>query len=158
VENVIDGTEFHPDQHNVTFDVKKPGRVYFSNDGGIWMSENSGNVLINKNPGYVTTQFYCAAMHPGKGSSYLIGGTQDNRSLQMTEPGLSSGRIVWQGDGMFCFIDQNEPDIQIVSSQNGNYGISFDGGVQFFSGTSVDGSFFNRSGYDDDANILYGQI
>ena len=122
------------------------------------MSNNSGIVLINKNLGYVTTQFYCAAIHPQKGSPYLLGGTQDNRSLQISKAGLSEGNIVWPGDGMFCFIDQDDPNIQIVSSQYGNYGLSIDGGNEFTFGTDIDGEFVNRSGYDDRANILYGQI
>ena len=147
----------HSDQHNITFDPKKQGRVLFSNDGGIWFSNNGGQTITNKNIGYVTTQFYCAAIHPGIGSTYLLGGTQDNNSLQLTEAGLSSSRSVWGGDGIYCFIDQNEPDIQIVSSQNGNYGLSTDGGVDFGLGSDVNGSFINRSGYDNDANILYGQ-
>ncbi len=148
----------HVDQHNITFDPKREGRVLFGNDGGVWLSNNGGQTIIDKNLGYVTTQFYCAAIHPEVGSPYLLGGTQDNNSLQITDAGLSPANSVWGGDGMFCFIDQNEPDIQIVSSQNGNYGLSTDGGLDFGFGATVNGSFINRSGYDDDANILYGQV
>lgn len=148
----------HVDQHNITFDPKMQGRVYFGNDGGIWMSTNGGQTIIDKNEGYVTTQFYCGAIHPEVGSPYLLGGTQDNNSLQITEAGLAPSNSVWGGDGIFCFIDQNEPDIQIVSSQGGNYGLSTDGGGDFGFGATVNGDFINRSGYDDDANILYGQV
>ncbi|HEY3387407.1 MAG TPA: PKD domain-containing protein, partial [Saprospiraceae bacterium] len=150
--------DMHVDQHNITFDPKKPGRVLFGNDGGIWLSENGGQTIFDKNEGYVTTQFYAGAIHPDAGSPYLLGGTQDNNSLQITEPGLAPANSVWGGDGVFCFIDQNEPQFQIVSSQGGNYGFSEDGGNDFGGGTSVDGAFINRSGYDDLANILYGQV
>ncbi len=148
----------HVDQHNITFDPKIQGRVLFGNDGGIWLSENGGQSISNKNAGYVTTQFYCGAIHPDEGSPYLLGGTQDNGSPKITQEGLSSGNSVWGGDGVFCFIDQNDPNIQIVSSQNGNYGLSTDGGQNFNAGVSANGSFINRSGYDDDAQILYGQV
>ncbi len=148
----------HVDQHNVTFDPQRQGRVLFGNDGGIWESINGGQTISNKNDGYVTTQFYAGAIHPNAGSHYILGGTQDNNTLQITEPGLSPANSVWGGDGVFCFIDQNEPDTQIVSSQNGNYGLSLDGGGEFGAGAAVNGSFINRSGYDDEANILYGQI
>lgn len=148
----------HVDQHAIVFDPKMQGRVYFGNDGGIWMSNNGGATIQDKNAGYVTTQFYCGAIHPGVGSPYLLGGTQDNNSLQITDNGLSPANSVWGGDGMYCFIDQNEPNIQIVSSQNGNYGLSTNGGTSFGFGSTVNGSFINRSGYDDDANILYGQV
>lgn len=149
--------QIHVDHHFISFDQKVPGRVFYGNDGGIWMSNNSGGTILNKNPGYVTTQFYCGAIHPDAGSPYLLGGTQDNNSLQITEPGLSPANSVWGGDGVFCFIDQNEPELQIVSSQFGNYGFSDDGGDNFGFGADVNGSFINRSGYDDNANILYGQ-
>lgn len=149
--------QIHVDHHFIGFDDKVPGRVFYGNDGGVWMSNNAGGSIQSKNTGYVSTQFYCAAIHPDAGSPYLLGGTQDNNSLQLTEPGLSPANSVWGGDGVFCFIDQNEPEIQIVSSQFGNYGLSTDGGQDFGFGADVNGSFINRSGYDDDANILYGQ-
>ena len=150
--------DMHVDQHNITYDPEKPGRVLFGNDGGIWLSENGGQTIFDKNEGYVTTQFYAGAIHPDAGSSYLLGGTQDNNSLQITEEGLAPSNSVWGGDGVYCFIDQDNPDFQIVSSQGGNYGLSNDGGNDFGVGTSVNGDFINRSGYDDRANILYGQV
>ncbi len=148
---------FHVDHHAVIFDAKKPGRVYYGNDGGFFMSNNYGQSITTKNLGYVTTQFYCGAIHPEVGSPYLLGGTQDNGSLQLNETGLSPAEKVNFGDGMFCFIDQDNPATQLVSSQGGNYNRSFDGGQNFEDGVSVNGGFVNRSGYDDRANILYGQ-
>ena len=150
--------EVHVDHHNITFDPKKQGRVLYGNDGGIWLSENGGVSGTDKSSGYVTTQFYAGAIHPAAGSPYVLGGTQDNNSLIISEPGLSPSRIALGGDGIFCFIDQNEPNIQIVSSQNGNYVLSTNGGTSFGLGAAIDGDFINRSGYDDNANILYGQI
>jgi photosystem II stability/assembly factor-like uncharacterized protein len=148
----------HSDHHNITFDPKKQGRVLYGNDGGIWLSENGGISSIDKSFGYVTTQFYAGAIHPDAGSSYVMGGTQDNNSLIISEAGLSPSRVALGGDGVFCFIDEDNPDIQIVSSQNGNYALSTDGGISFGAGASIDGAFINRSGYDDKADILYGQV
>ena len=154
----IGGGFVHVDQHLILFDPDRQGRVFFGNDGGIWFSQNGGASISNKNLGYVTTQFYAGAIHPEAGSPYLLGGTQDNNSLQITEAGLSPGNSVKGGDGVYCFIDQNEPHIQIVSSQGGNYSLSLDGGNDFDNAIDVEGSFINRSGYDDEANILYGQV
>jgi len=148
----------HVDHHNITYDPKKPGRVLFGNDGGIWLSEDYGQTSVDRSAGFVTTQFYACAIHPDAGSPYIMGGTQDNNSLIIEQPGLSPSRTAWGGDGIFCFIDQNEPNIQIVSSQGGNYGLSINGGFSFGFGASIDGAFINRSDYDDDANILYGQV
>ena len=150
--------EMHVDHHNITYDPQKQGRVLFGNDGGIWLSENGGQSTVDKSIGYVTTQFYAGAIHPDPGSYYVMGGTQDNNSLIIEEAGLSPSRVAWGGDGIFCFIDQNEPNIQIVSSQGGNYGLSLNGGFSFGFGAAVDGDFINRSGYDSNANILYGQV
>jgi hypothetical protein len=148
----------HADHHNITFDEKILGRTLFGNDGGIWFSSNSGITTVDKSQGYITTQFYACAMHPDAGSPYIMGGTQDNNSLIIDDAGLSPSRTAWGGDGVFCFIDQNEPNIQIVSSQNGNYGLSLNGGLSFGLGSSItNADFINRSGYDNDANILYGQ-
>lgn len=150
--------QIHVDQHLILFDPKKPGRVFFGNDGGIWMSDNGGQTIVTKNIGYATTQYYCGAIHPDEGSPYILGGTQDNNTLAISLPGLSPSRSVWGGDGAFCFIDQKDPNIQIVSSQFANYGLSTDGGAHFQFGADIDGEFVNRSGYDDNAKILYGQI
>ena len=150
--------DMHTDHHNITFDPKKQGRVLFGNDGGIWLSENGGASITDKSIGYVTTQFYAGAIHPAAGSPYVMGGTQDNNSLIISEAGNSPSRTAWGGDGMFAFIDQNEPNIQIVSSQGGNYGLSTDGGLSFGLGAAVNGEFVNRSGYDDNADMLYGQV
>ena len=116
--------QIHVDHHYIRFDGKKPGRVLYGDDGGVWISNNGGNLIMDKNQGYVATQFYCAAIHPDAGSPYIIGGTQDNNTMAIEEPGLSPARVLWGGDGVFCFIDQNQPAIQIVSSQGGNYGLS----------------------------------
>ncbi|HZV45342.1 MAG TPA: PKD domain-containing protein [Saprospiraceae bacterium] len=150
--------DIHPDQHNITFDPDIPDRILFSNDGGIWFSTNGGANTVDKSQGYVTTQFYCSSIHPDAGSPYIIGGTQDNNSLIIEETGLSPSRVAIGGDGMFCFIDQVDPRIQIVSYQGGQYSLSTNGGQSFGFGASIDGEFVNRSGYDSRAHILYGQL
>jgi hypothetical protein len=150
--------DYHHDQHTILFDPLKPGRIFYGNDGGIYFSEDGGQTAVNKNFGYVTTQYYCGAIHPEPRSPYVLGGTQDNGSHKLSETGLSPAVKVGFGDGAFCFIDQDDPDIQIVSSQEGNYSLSTNGGLTFFGGTSVNGGFINVSAYDDAANLLYGQV
>jgi len=147
----------HSDHHNITFDPDIPGRIMFSNDGGIWFSSDGGTTVVDKSLGYMTTQFYACAIHPDAGSPYIIGGTQDNNSLIIEEAGLSPSRVATGGDGIFCFIDQLNPKYQIVSSQGGNYSLSTNGGQSFGIGANVSGDFINRSGYDNNAHILYGQ-
>ena len=148
----------HVDQHLIWYDEEQSGRMLHGNDGGVYyrLAGPEGPV-IDKNNGYNVTQFYACAFHPDEYSNYMLGGTQDNNSLQLNANGIGTARIVNGGDGMFCHIDQNEGDIQIVSSQFGNYRISQNGGQSFDGGVSVNGGFVNISDYDDNANVLYAQ-
>ncbi len=148
----------HVDQHKILFDKDRENVIYFGNDGGIWRSiTGTSQQVENKNTGYNVTQFYGCAIHPEEGSTYYIGGTQDNNSLQLHGLGISTGRSVKGGDGFLCHIDEDEPNIQMVSSQFGSYALSTDGGLNFSGGAELNGGFLNPSDYDSDANIMYAQ-
>lgn len=148
----------HVDQHIIRYDEDRQGIVFFGNDGGIHRSTNGFNQqAANKNMGYNVTQFYAGAIHPEAFSNYILGGTQDNGSLQLNSFGVSSARNVWGGDGFYCFIDEDEPNIQIVSSQFGNWGISTNGGGSFDNGAGTNSGFIDPSDYDSESNILYTQ-
>lgn len=146
----------HVDQHLTVFDEEEEGIIYFGNDGGVHRSTSGSSPNVpNKNSGYNITQFYACAFHPDAFSDYILGGTQDNNSLQMNAPGITSARPVLGGDGMLCHIDQKDPNNQIVSFQFGNYYVSKDGGKSFNVGASVQGRFVNPSDYDEDTKVLY---
>lgn len=151
------GQGIHSDQHVTVFDEEDPNRIYFGCDGGIYrvVLENGVPRVEDKNFGYNVTQYYACAMHPDAYSDYFLGGTQDNGSHQLNAWGITSARNVWGGDGFMAHIDQNDPQIQLVSSQYGNWGISYNGGQSFGEGQGVNGGFFNPSDYDNDAKILY---
>ncbi len=51
----------------------------------------------------------------------MIGGTQDNGTQRFNLPGLSNTDEPTGADGTYCFIDQDNPNIQITGSQNGWY-------------------------------------
>lgn len=148
----------HVDHHKFIFDPLQQGIIYFGNDGGIYRSANgSAPTVDNKNRGYNVTQFYACAFHPEAGSNYMLGGTQDNNSLQLNDNGITSARVVRGGDGMFCHIDQIDPDIQMVSSQNARYSISTDGGQTWTNAVNLEGRFVSPSDYDSESKILYSQ-
>lgn len=154
----------HPDQHLIYFHPNQDNVIFFGNDGGLYRTYDGNKLpqnmtLSSMNRYYNVTQFYACAMHPDAGVNYFLGGTQDNNSLAFEEYGISDVRVVRSGDGAFCHIDQNEPNIQIVSSQNGNYGLSTNGGVSFPGGASTGpgAGFINPSDYDNDANIMYAR-
>jgi hypothetical protein len=153
------GQGIHVDHHKIVFDEEDPTKVYFGNDGGIYrvLLDGAAPVIQNKNLGYNVTQYYACAMHPDAFSSYFLGGTQDNGSHQLNEWNLTSARNVWGGDGFMFHIDQNDPNIQVVSSQYANWGVSYDGGASFIGGQSLNGGFYTPSDYDNESKILYSQ-
>jgi hypothetical protein len=152
----------HADQHRVIYDPNNSNVIYFLNDGGVYRTQ-SGNstpsqVLIqDRNISYNTSQFYAGAIHPEAGKNYAIGGTQDNGSIAISDFGVSNGRSVLGGDGFFCHIDQDQPNIQMVSLYYAQYSLSTDGGRTFSGGAALNGNFLSASDYDSRSNILYSQ-
>lgn len=152
----------HADQHRIVYDPNNANIIYFTNDGGVYRTQ-SGNappaqmVISDRNFSYNTTQFYAGAIHPAEAQGYYVGGTQDNGSIALSEPGVSAGRSVLGGDGFFCHIDEDEPNIQMVSLYFAQYSLSTDGGRTFSGGATLDGNFLSASDYDSRSNILYSQ-
>lgn len=157
----IFANNMHVDQHKFVYDLEKTDVIYFGNDGGVYRSENgSAPQVDNKNSGYNVTQFYASAIHPEAYRNYFLGGTQDNNSLQLIGSGIVTGRRLKGGDGFYCFIDEDEPELQFVSSQFANYAFSNNGGqfINFKRDTfSAKGSFISPADYDSKNNILYSQ-
>jgi len=156
----------HADQHYILYEPGNSSVIYFSNDGGIWRTNDGGlsnlaNIEItNRNNGYNVTQFYACAMHPEKHSDYFLAGSQDNGSQQFDSYEIDNTKEVLGGDGFFCHIDQNEPQYQMVSLYYGAYALSNDGGATFSAGgvsIGPNSGFLNPSDYDDEANILYAR-
>ncbi|MEO0468932.1 MAG: T9SS type A sorting domain-containing protein, partial [Bacteroidota bacterium] len=84
-------------------------------------------------------------------------GAQDNGTHFYNAVGINSTVEVTGGDGAFCHIDTDNPNIQISSYVYNNYWITNNGWTTrsqyFYSNT---GAFINPTDYDSDANILYG--
>ncbi len=153
-------TEVHADQQIVIFRSGFSNEAIIGNDGGVYLSTNltaSTPSFTNLNRGYNVTQFYSCAIHPTSGSNYFLGGTQDNGSQQFNSAGINATTEVSGGDGGYCFIDQNNPNIQITSTVYNNYRLSTDGGNNFsrMQSSSTTGSFINPADYDDNLSILY---
>ena len=149
------GAYVHADIHAF---VARPGnnqQVLVGCDGGIFMTTDGGASFSSRNYGYNITQYYSTAVHPTD-ANYFLAGSQDNGSQQYTTTGTNRTREVSGGDGALCFIDQDDPNIQITSYVYNNYYISTNGGVSF-SGRSLNnsGNFINAADYDNTANILY---
>lgn len=148
----------HADQHALTF--KDNTTAVFGNDGGVYYSENldaSDPDFFGANKGYNTVLFYsCAAANEPLSDVYLAG-AQDNGTQKFANPGINSTVEASGGDGAYCFIDQDDPDVMIASYVFNVYKRSLDGGNSFstFSNDQNNGRFINPADYDDDTDILY---
>lgn len=151
----------HADQHEIVFFPGSSTEILFGNDGGVYYTDN-GNAsnpgFDSKNDGYNVTQFYDCAIHPGTGVNGYLAGAQDNGTQEFNSPGIDETVRVTGGDGAFCHIDQDQPNIQISSYVYNSYWITNNSWASDISrdiGNDV-GRFINPTDYDNGNNILYG--
>lgn len=146
----------HADIHNIAFINNSSNDVIISNDGGMYYSADGGTTFSSRNTGYNVTQYYAVAVHPNAGSNVMLAGAQDNGSHKFSSAGLGPVLTATGGDGAFCFIDQQDPNIQITSYVYSNYYISRNGGASFNQFVSnSNGDFINPSEYDSKSKMLY---
>ncbi len=150
----------HADQHAMAFKPGSSSDIIFGNDGGVYVSSTmtqTSPTFVNRNNGYNVTQFYAAAIHPTSGRNYFLAGSQDNGTQRFQTTGQNSTTEAYGGDGAYCFIDQKNGNIQIVSYVNNVYALSTNGGNSFtdFADDQETGSFINPGDYDDNLGVLY---
>ncbi|MBL7755015.1 MAG: hypothetical protein JNM44_11110, partial [Chitinophagaceae bacterium] len=153
--------EVHADQHAMSFRPGASNEMIFGNDGGVYYSTNAGNgsatpSFVHRNHGYNVTQFYACATKNEVNSNYFLAGAQDNGTQRFTMPQVNATDEVTGGDGAYCHIDQQNPNIQITQYTNNNVYRSIDGGLSFPSLISEGtGHFINPSEYDSQNKIYY---
>jgi PKD repeat protein len=148
----------HADQHYILYKPGSSSTAYFSNDGGVFRTDNANvaaPTMVNKGTNYITTLFYSCAMHPTALTNYFLAGAQDNGSHQFSQGVVQNTAQVTGGDGAFVHIDQNQPQYQFTSYVNNNYYRSADGGATFTSASTTGGRFINPTDYDDVNNKMY---
>lgn len=151
----------HTDHHAMVYRAGNSKEMVFGCDGGVYRTTNAdagSPTLDNKNMNYNVTQFLSCALHPNSGSNYIIGGCQDNGTPRFNSPGINSTVDISGGDGGYCFIDQDNANIQITSYVNRSFDLSTNGGSSFssgFFGNNPLALFITPAEYDDTANILY---
>ncbi len=95
----------HPDHHQIIW--YSDNVAYFVNDGGIWRSGNVSGVqptFDSLNTNLNITQFYSVGASPTANTFNLIGGTQDNTSLYLTNASTHTTAIEASGgDGGYAF-------------------------------------------------------
>lgn len=152
----------HSDHHAIVYYPGDSDQILFGNDGGVYKSTDGSAAMptfVDKNNTYNVTQFYAMAIHPDAGSNYMLGGTQDNATPKFQNPGINATTcVLCCCDGGWTFIDEDDPSIQIGSTQDGSFNLSTDGGGSF--GNNIvpgddDRIFITPGEYDDDDNVLY---
>jgi hypothetical protein len=160
--NTLTCSVVHADQHNIVFRPGLSNEAVFTNDGGVFYTNNlssaaTSDVISARNLNYNVTQFYTAALHPTL-PDYMLGGAQDNGTPKFTLPGFGTTVDVYGGDGAMCFIDQKDPTFQIVSYVRNVVALSANGGTSFPISLINDGAtglFINKGDYDSNVKALY---
>lgn len=95
--------QMHVDQHAVAIDPKNPSVVWAGNDGGAYVSSVGGGSWQSVNQTLTLAQFYPGVSLAGAGSVRLLGGTQDNGTVEYS--GVATWGSVIGGDGGFTGTD-----------------------------------------------------
>lgn len=138
-----DNTYAHADHHAIIYDPANPSRVFFGNDGGIFESTDGGESFIGRNGGFVTTQFYNGFANAVSDSMIALGGLQDNGTVKF-QGGMSWNKV-YGGDGGWCAVDPNNPNILYEEYVNLSISKSTDGGLNWsniFNPASTDSANF----------------
>jgi hypothetical protein len=109
------GQSIHVDVHALAFDTKTPATVYSGNDGGVFASANAGTTWTSLNTNLSLTQFYAGVSMSPASATLLLGGTQDNGTLQW------GGSQIWPavigGDGGYTAINPLTPTTMFGETQ-----------------------------------------
>lgn len=98
------GTSIHVDHHAFAFDPVSPVTIYAGSDGGIFKSIDRGLNWTSLNTNLELTQFYGGISVSPTSATTILGGTQDNGTLQWN--GSGSWPQVMGSDGGFTALDQ----------------------------------------------------
>ena len=131
-------SSMHVDHHAIVFDAGTPGRIVVGNDGGVFVSTNTGSTW-SKSYHLPISQFYAGTIDYSN-PQRALGGLQDNGTPRTMTGSDSDWSSIYGGDGFYALIDPTNPNRVYAESQNGGLGYSTNGGSSFFSGTSGIGS------------------
>jgi photosystem II stability/assembly factor-like uncharacterized protein len=153
----------HADVHRIEFRPENPSELLVSTDGGLFYTAQTNGespVFEGRNRSYSTLQYYYGAIHPEAGRNLYLGGLQDNGSYLDTEfDGQPISGNVSGGDGFYCFVDEDEPELLISTVYyTWVYLFSFPNLQNARNVAAVDyknGTFCNPMDYDWKYNFLY---
>ena len=153
-------SQVHADQHALTFLNNSSSIMMFSNDGGVYYSNDAGANITSRSKNYNTLQFYKGAIGQEVGANEkLLAGAQDNGSqlINNASAGINSANKVTGGDGAYCFIDKDNEYMITSYVYNNFYYLNYATGAQVYSidSDSDSGDFINPSALDSNTDNLY---
>ena len=97
----------HVDQHGFSFQPGNPSTIVVGNDGGVFISTDSGSTWTSLNGNLAITQFYPGLSLSPNQASVALGGTQDNSVLLYNGSRWAPVSFTGLGgcDGAFTAID-----------------------------------------------------
>jgi photosystem II stability/assembly factor-like uncharacterized protein len=124
-------TAGHVDNHCITFVPGSGTSLLVGDDGGLFKSTNSGSTWTSLNKGLSITQFYDLGISRTN-PNVMVLGAQDNGNMKYNAGTFTN---ITGADGMRDFIDWSNVNTIYVSTQNGAFARSTNGGATF---TSID--------------------
>ncbi len=151
--------EVHSDQHAIAFANNSTSTMLFSNDGGVYYSNNGGTTISARNKNYNTLQFYKGAIGSDSANEKLLAGAQDNGSqfINNATAGINSSSEISGGDGAYVFIDKDNEYMITSYVYNVYYYKSYATGSTIYTiaNDQSNGGFINHAALDSANNILY---
>lgn len=129
------GERVHVDHHNITIvpldEAANEYMVVNGNDGGVYVTMDSGSSWDKASTGYNTTQFYGVDKKPGL--PVYIGGTQDNGTWSSLADPTAASRWTHRigGDGFAVEWHDENPQLVLGSVYFNYIQRSVDGGLTF---------------------------
>ncbi len=148
----------HADIHDIDFKPGSSDELLISTDGGVFYTNEATNfepAFQEKSMGFGSLQFYTCDIYPVAGINKLVGGLQDNGTEYYTGSPLTIFDMIGGGDGAYCWIDDNEPQIMIISVYYNQYTLFMNENWYESMSDWSSGVFINPSDYDFNENAVY---
>ena len=113
------------DIHSITYFPGSSSAFLMSSDGGVFESPDGGNTWDDLSSNLEIAEQYSVGLSADDPALFITG-WQDN-GCNISSP----WEYVYGGDGMTCFIDYTTDNTMYASSENGTFGVSFDGGTNW---------------------------